>query len=106
MLEDSSPAAAAASGEHQVVATALETNRTIYRTVELSDHEDYRILASPVRRAGDLAGVLVTGIEWSRVNQPLETLRITLSIAVAITAAILACGAYLVARRACSRWQQ
>jgi two-component system OmpR family sensor kinase len=100
MLEDSSPAAAAAAGEHQVVTAALEADRNVYRTVELSDHEDYRILASPVRREGNLAGVLVTGIEWSRVNQPLETLRITLSIAVAITAAVLACGAYLVARRA------
>jgi signal transduction histidine kinase len=100
LLEDGSPAASTSSGEQQVVKTVLATNQDLYRTVELSDHEDYRILASPVRHNGDETGVVVTGIEWSRVNQPLETLRLTLFIAVAITAAVLACGAYLVARRA------
>lgn len=100
MIEDGSPASAAATAEHEVVATALAANRDVYRTVELNDHEDYRILASPVRRDDVVTGVLVTGIEWSRVNQPLETLRLILLIAVTISAAALAFGAYLVARRA------
>src|SRR5262249_59458692 len=71
-----------------------------YRTVARSYPEAYRIQASPVRLDGEEMGVIVTGIEWSRVNQPLETLRLTLFVAVAITAAVLALGAYLVARRA------
>jgi two-component system OmpR family sensor kinase len=100
MLADGSPASAAAASEREVATTALRENRDIYGTVELGDDEAYRILASPVRRGGAPAGVLVTGIEWSRVDQPLETLRLILFVAVALTAGALACGAYLVARRA------
>ena len=100
MLVDGSPASAAATAERDVVMTAAGTNRDVYRTVELSDQEDYRIVASPVHRGGVVTGVLVSGIEWSRVNQPLQTLRLILLVAVGLTAAALAGGAYAVARRA------
>ena len=79
---------------------ALRASRDLYRTVVLGDNEEYRIVASPVRHDGRVTGALVTGIEWSRVNQPLETLRLILLIAVGLSAGALAGGAYLIARRA------
>lgn len=100
MLVDGSPASASADAERDVVRAVIATSNDVYRTIELSENEAYRVLASPVRRAGTITGVVVTGIEWSRVNQPLETLRLILLIAIALTALALAGGAYFVARRA------
>ena len=100
VLADGSPASAAAPSEKDVVIASLQADHDVYRTVVLSDNEEYRIVASPVRHAGRVTGVLVTGIEWSRVNQPLEVLRLILLIAVGLTAAALAGGAYVIARRA------
>src|SRR3954451_17386463 len=100
LLADASPASATASSEKDVVRAALGASRDVYRTVVLGDNEAYRIVASPVRHDGRVTGALVTGIEWSRVNQSLETLRLILLIAVGLTAAALAGGAYLIARRA------
>jgi signal transduction histidine kinase len=100
MLVDGSPASASADDERDVVRAAIAANQDVYRTIELSENEAYRVLASPVRQAGTITGILVTGIEWSRVNQPLETLRLILVIAIALTALALAGGAYFVARRA------
>ena len=100
MLIDGSPASASADDERDVVRSVMATNTDVYRTIELSENEAYRVLASPVRQTGTITGILVTGIEWSRVNQPLETLRWILLIAIALTALALAGGAYFVARRA------
>lgn len=100
LLQDASPASTSAEPEHAVVLETLRVSHDVYRTVELGDHEAYRIVAAPIQRDGRLVGVLVTGIEWSRVDDPLQTLRLILIIAVSVTGAILAGGAYLIARHA------
>jgi signal transduction histidine kinase len=100
LLVDASPASTTAPPEDQVVRETLSVRHEVFRTVELDDHEDYRIVATPIERDGDVVGVLVTGIEWSRVDEPLQTLRIILIVAVSLTGAALAGGAYLIARHA------
>lgn len=100
LLVDASPASATAPPELAVVQETLRQPQDIVRTVALSDNEDYRVIAEPIQRNGEVVAVLVTGIEWSRVDQPLQTLRIILTIAVPIAAAALAGGAYRIARNA------
>lgn len=100
LLVDESPASPTAPPEVAIVLETLRNSQNILRTVTLSDNEEYRIIAEPIRRNGEIVAVLVTGIEWSRVDQPLETLRIILTIAVPIAAAALAGGAYLISRNA------
>lgn len=100
LLRDASPASTSASPEHAVVVETLRVRHDVYRTVELGDHEAYRIVAAPIQHDGHLLGVLVSGIEWSRVDTPLQTLRLILIIAVSVTGAMLAGGAYLIARHA------
>lgn len=100
LLVDESPASATAAPELDVVLETLREQQDIFRTVALSDNEEYRIIAEPIRHDGRIVAVLVTGIEWSRVDQPLQTLRLILAVAVPIAAAALAGGAYLIARNA------
>ncbi len=92
LLQDASPASTSASPEHAVVVETLRVRHEVYRTVELGDDEAYRIVAAPVQHDGHLVGVLVSGIEWSRVDNPMQTLRLILIIAASVTGAILAGG--------------
>lgn len=97
---DASPGIPASSEERAAVADALARPRSLHRTLALEDEEDYRVLLDPVVAEGAIVGVLATGIEISRVTQPLAILRLVLVTADVLTAAVLALGSYWIARRA------
>jgi signal transduction histidine kinase len=100
LLGNGSPATRAAPAERDAVLDSLREGRDLYRTIDLDNDQDYRIVVSPLRVDGVIAGALVTGIAWMRVDRPLTMLRLILLVAVAVTAVALALGAYLIARRA------
>jgi signal transduction histidine kinase len=100
LLSDGSPASGASASEREVVQASIRAGHDVYRTVNLSDGDGYRIVASPIFTDAGIAGVLVTGIEHSRVNQPLNILRVILLIIVPITAVALGLGGYWIASRA------
>ena len=100
LLADGSPAVAITSDEQAAAQTAAETGRDISRTIELGDDHFYRLLFSPVPVAGAADVVLVTGLNRSRVTEPLGILRLILFIAVPVTAAGAGLGGYWISRRA------
>ena len=100
LLTDASPATGGGEGERDGVASVIAARRDRYLTIDLGGGEDYRVLVSPLTNGGALTGVLVTGVERSRVNGPINILRLILSLAVPLTSLLLGLGGYLVARRA------
>jgi two-component system, OmpR family, sensor kinase len=100
LLFDASPATGIEPAERAVVVQALASNRNVFRTIDLADNEDYRVVATTISSGGTVDGVLVTGIERSRVDKPLEILRVILFIAVPATALSLGVAGYWIARRA------
>lgn len=62
--------------------------------------ERFRVLAMPVTDPGATGGVLVTGLSWEEVGEPLALLRVILLIAVPLTSVVLGAGAFVIARRA------
>jgi signal transduction histidine kinase len=99
LLQDASPRSGAAAGEQALVDQVANTQQPALGTIDLSDNEDYRVLARPVG-AGPAQVILVSGLELSRVDGPLRLLRIILAIAVPVTAAGASLGGYWVATRA------
>jgi len=99
MLADASPASETTVDERGVVAEVLAYGRSLYRTIDLDD-DDYRVVVDPVLAGGTVIGVLVTGIERSRVAEPLAILRIILVAADVLTVAVLGMASYVIARRA------
>lgn len=100
LLTDASPATGSGAGELNAVQRVITTRRNLFLTVDLGSDEAYRVLVSPLTANGALAGVLVTGIERSRVNRPIEILRLMLLVAVPLTSLLLGLGGYWIARRA------
>jgi two-component system OmpR family sensor kinase len=100
LLDDASPATGRTDEERELVLAAAKLGADVYRTVDLADDEDYRVVASLVGDPGPGQVVLVTGLERSRVNSPLRILRIILAIAVPVTAGGAGLGGYWVAQRA------
>ncbi len=100
LVADDSPAITPSPEEEAVVGSVLASAAPIYRSLRLSDNEDYRVLASPVVAAGGMGGVLLTGIERSEVTAPLDRLRLVLLSLLPVTAALLGAGAFAIARRA------
>ena len=100
MLVDASPATGIGVEEQAMVRAALAEGRDIYRTVDLANDEDYRVIVTRVHAGRAVSGVLVTGLERSRLNKPLALLRFILLIATPLTAVALALGGYWIARRA------
>jgi heavy metal sensor kinase len=99
LLQDASPRSAAAVGERALVEQAANTQQPALGTIDLSENEDYRVLARPID-VGSAQVVLVSGLELSRVNGPLRLLRIILAIAVPVTAVGASLAGYWVATRA------
>ena len=102
ILFDDSPAAPTSASERALVLDAIATGSDVVRTIDLGGDEDFRARAQPIFKDGQLTGVLVTGIEHSRVNEPLSVLRIILITAVPLTSVFLALGSFWVARGALS----
>jgi two-component system OmpR family sensor kinase len=100
MLADASPATGVGADEQSLVLAALAKGQELYRTIDLANDEDYRVVASPISTGRVVSGVLITGLERSRVNKPLALLRFILLVATPLTAAVLALGGYWIARRA------
>jgi signal transduction histidine kinase len=100
LLTDQSPVVTSDPAEQALVARVLATGREQFATIDLSANEDYRLLASPIDSNGRVAAVLITGIEWNRVSQPLRILRWILLVTSPLTAIGLAIGAYEISRRA------
>lgn len=100
MLADASPASGTSIEEHRLVTEVLARGHSLYRSIALDNDEDYRVVADPIESGGEIVGVLVTGIERSRVAQPLAILQFILVVADVLTVAALALGSYLIARRA------
>jgi heavy metal sensor kinase len=100
LLVNASPATGLTVEEQRVVTAAIDRNADVFSTIDLHDDEDYRVLASPVRSQGTLVAVLITGLERSRVQNPLSILRLILFVAVPVTAIAAGLGGYWIARRA------
>lgn len=100
VVADGSPAIGTSEEEGRIVKQVLQTSRQLFRTIDLSDDEDYRVVASPVIARGRTVGVLVTGIEQSQVTGPLDRLRLILLAMLPVAAALLGMGAFAIARRA------
>lgn len=100
ILVDASPAAMTAPSEAALVRKAAGGDSEVYGSVTLSQGEDYRVVASPVRSGGMVVAVLVTGIERSQVNEPLAILGLILLIAVPVTSLAVGLGGFLIARGA------
>lgn len=100
LLSDASPEAGSGPGERPVVLQAAARGTEIFKTVELDSNEPYRMLFSPLFTGGTLTGVLVTGLELSRVTDPIGILRLSLMVAVPLTSLLLGLGGYWIARRA------
>lgn len=99
LLQDASPKSESADGERALVHQVATSGQPALGTIDLSDNEDYRVLARPVG-PGPAPIILVSGLELSRVNGPLRLLRIILAIAVPVTAAGASLAGYWVATRA------
>ncbi len=100
VVNDASPEAGTSPEERALVLRAAKEGIDIYATVDLGSDEDFRVVASPVRTSGTITGVLLTGVERSRVNKPLSVLRIILVIAIPMTSLFLALGSFWIARGA------
>ncbi|MFT4036693.1 MAG: ATP-binding protein [Thermomicrobiales bacterium] len=90
---------ATSQDETDLVQSVMSTHQEEVRTIDLSEGEDYRVLARPIGSGADQL-ILVSGLELSRVNGPLRLLRWILIIAVPLTAAGASLGGYWVATRA------
>lgn len=99
---DASPATGHSLEESAAVQDSLGQDSQVVRTIDLEHDEDYRIIASPIFLNGTVAGVLVSGIELSRVARPLSILKVTLMIAVPVYALALAFAGHRIARSALS----
>lgn len=100
LIADGSPVTGTSPEEWHIVRRALTEGRAIFATVDLDDDEDYRVVARPIRPAGEVVGVVVTGIERSRVDQPLTFLRAILLVAVPLMTLALGLAGYWIASRA------
>lgn len=100
LLDNAAPFTVISAEEHQVAADALARGHRLYRTIDLDHDEDFRVVADPVMVGGEIRGVLVTGLERSRVENPLRILRLILVISDILTSIALALGSYWIARRA------
>ncbi len=100
VVNDASPEAGTSPEERALVLRAAKEGIDIYATIDLGSDEDFRVVASPVRTSGTITGVLLTGVERSRVNKPLSVLRIILVIAIPMTSLFLALGSFWIARGA------
>ena len=100
LLADGSPAAGPSAQERALVLAAVQGGSDVLRTVDLAKGEGFRLLASPARRDGQVAAILVTGIELGQVAEPLAILTFILIVAVPVTAAALGVSGFLIARSA------
>jgi signal transduction histidine kinase len=96
---DASPAVGSAPAEASLARRALSADTMLFGTIDYSMGERYRVLATPVAGAGQPAGVLLVGVEYAQVADPLRILRLALLIGVLATSSALAGGALFIARR-------
>ncbi|MGE0687373.1 MAG: sensor histidine kinase [Dehalococcoidia bacterium] len=84
--------------ERELVMLALQGENPI-RSVKVNG-TTFREKAVPVRRGGEVVGVLITGIKPASVAESLDLLALTLLIAVPVTGGVLAIAAFVIARNA------
>jgi signal transduction histidine kinase len=102
---DTSPHDAPGLAAEREVALAALDGDIAQRSVKISG-VTFRVQAVPIRRDGEVIGVLVTGIKPESVSESLDVLALTLAIAVPVTGAVLAFAAFVIARRALSPVQE
>lgn len=100
LISDGTSAVGSSPGEAALVQAALRTGTDAVATLSYEQGEAYRVIASPVREAGTVRGVVVSGLETSQIEEPLTILRVALVVAVPLTSLVLAVGAFFIARRA------
>jgi two-component system OmpR family sensor kinase len=96
---DTSPHDAAGLEAERKVALAALDGDLGQRNVKVSG-VNFKVQAVPIRRDGEMIGVLITGIKPESVKESLNVLALTLAIAVPVTGAVLALAAFIIARRA------
>lgn len=100
LISDGTSAVGSSPSEAPLVRAALRTGTDAVATLSYEQGEAYRVIASPVREAGTVRGVVVSGLETSQIEEPLTILRVALIVAVPLTSLVLAVGAFFIARRA------
>ena len=100
LVADGSVAASAAANESALAWRVTRTGTAALTTLDYGGGEQFRVLASPILNAGEVQGVLVTGLETTQIEEPLAILRAILFAAVPATSLGLAAGAFFIAGRA------
>ncbi len=98
VLKDGSPATMTSDSERDLVLTAVARDQSVYRTIDLNEDRDFRVVATPLESNGSIVAILVTGVERSQVNEPIAVLRIILVLAIPLTSIGLGLGSYWIAR--------
>lgn len=99
LLADGGTTVGSSAAEGRLVRAAITGHREALATVQYTEGERFRSIATPLFSSGQLSAVLVTGVETAAIDDPLAILRAVLVIAVPATSLGLALGAFLIARR-------
>ncbi len=100
LIANGASAVGTSAGESAVAQHAARTGVETFATLKYNGAEEFRVIASPVRDAGAIHAVMVSGLETAQVEEPLTILRVALIVAVPVTSLVLAIGAFFIARRA------
>lgn len=100
LVADGSSAVGISAMESVLAQQVGRTGTERLATLEDAGAEQFRVVVSPVREAGLVRGVLLTGLETAQIEEPLTILRVILFVAVPATSLVLAVGAFFIARQA------
>lgn len=100
LIADGASAVGTSPRESALAQQVARSGTETLATLEYGGAEQFRVIASPIRDAGTVRGVMVTGLETAQVEEPLTILRLMLMVSVPATSLVLAVGAFLIARRA------